>query len=163
MVAAGDKIRASDFTDLFARKTATESVTSSTTLQDDDELTVTVEADSVYVVTAVLQYDAATAGDIKFAFSAPASATLDWAATVAPTTSTTATAPGTVNFNGSDISTTYGAGGIGAGSRLSATAVGLLVVAGTAGTFKLQWAQFASSATATRVFAGSFLHLRKVA
>jgi hypothetical protein len=163
MVAAGDKIRASDLAPLFARKTATESVTSSNTLQDDDELFVDVEADSVYVVEGVLQYDAGTGGDLKFSFTAPSGATLDWAATVAPTAATTATAPGTMNFNGSDLSTTYGAGGIGAGSRLSATFTGLLITDATAGTLQLQWAQFASNGTATRVFAGSFLHLRKVA
>ena len=40
--------------------------------------------------------------------------------------------------------------------------MGLLVVAGTAGTFKLQWAQNTSNATATRVFGDSFLRLTPV-
>jgi hypothetical protein len=40
---------------------------------------------------------------------------------------------------------------------------GLLVVGGTAGTVKLQWAQNTSNVTATILKSGSFLVLRRVA
>lgn len=162
MPVAGDKVRASDVTDLFALKAANESVTSSTTLQDDDELFVTVEADSIYVVHAVFLYDASTAGDLKFTFTAPSGATFQWNSSVAALATTGATSPGTTNFAGSDIGTNYGAGGAGAGTTLSAVTSGVLVTSSTAGAFRVQFAQFTSDATATRMLAGSFLHLRKV-
>ena len=50
---------------LFAYETATESVVPSTTLQDDDHLTVTVEANAVYDVTIVLTCDGTGGGDLN--------------------------------------------------------------------------------------------------
>ena len=55
----------------LAIKTATESVTSSTTLQDDDELVVTVEANTKYRVELLLLYDGNAAGDIQVKLVAP--------------------------------------------------------------------------------------------
>src|SRR4249920_844934 len=60
---------------LFAEKTVNESVTSSTAFQNDDDLFLAVAANSVYEMTAMLRYDGATAGDIKWQWTAPASAT----------------------------------------------------------------------------------------
>src|SRR5574341_1924364 len=60
----------------FVRKTADESVTSSTTLQDDDHLVIAVEANTNYFIEAFLIYDGDAAGDFKFTFSVPAGATL---------------------------------------------------------------------------------------
>src|SRR5688500_16268650 len=57
---------------LFARKTADESVTSSTTLQDDNHLSVAVAANSLYELTACLQYEAHADGDFKWVFEGPA-------------------------------------------------------------------------------------------
>jgi hypothetical protein len=162
MPVAGDKIRASHVTDLFARKTATESVTSSTTLQDDDELFVTVEANSVYTVEALILYDGATTGDFKFNFDGPAGATFTFSAMLPPTSATSATAPGTTNFSQFDDTQTLALGAVGAGTPLAIPITGILIVGGTAGTFKLTWAQQASDVTATRVFAPSFIRARKV-
>jgi hypothetical protein len=39
---------------------------------------------------------------------------------------------------------------------------GILIVASTAGTFQLQWAQNTSNASATRIFSNSYLCLRRV-
>jgi hypothetical protein len=55
-----------------------------------------------------------------------------------------------------------GAVGTGAGNRVVARATGILQVAGTAGTLQLQWAQLASSATATTVLANSWMALRRI-
>lgn len=159
---AGEKVRASDVTDPFARKTATETVTSSTTLQDDDELFVSVEANSVYMVEALLCYDGATAGDFKFAFTLPSGATLNYGHM--GTATTIAAATGNTVDNRQIIETdTLAAGAAGAGTILALPIWGILIISSTAGTMRLQWAQFASSATPTRMFAPSFLHLRKVA
>jgi len=161
VVAAGGLVRASDVTDLFVRKTATESVTSSATLQDDDQLTLAVVANTVYTLLGLILYDGGTTGDFKFAFVIPASATLDYAAQIPPTAATTA-AGNTVNNSAFTDADTLGLGAVGAGTTLAVPIMGLLVVAGTAGTFKLQWAQNTSNATATRVFGDSFLRLTPV-
>jgi hypothetical protein len=158
---AGDFIRASDTTDLFVRKTATESVTSSTTLQDDDDLVLAVEADSVYLLDALLFYDGGTAGDFKLAFTYPTGATIDYVHTGPPTTASGGT--GNTVDNRLIVETdTLGLGAAGAGTTLGVHITGVLVVDSTAGSLQLQWAQFASSGTATRVFAPSYLYLRKV-
>src|SRR3546814_13600211 len=57
-------------------KSVAEPVTSSTALQDDDELLAPVAANAKYDVTLHLLHDSATAGDLQFPFSAPASATM---------------------------------------------------------------------------------------
>lgn len=145
----------------FARKSSTESVTSSTTLQDDDDLSVAVLANGVYVVECHVFYDAATAGDLKLGWSYPAAATgtftaLGLSPSPAPPSSSddvTATA---------DIATAFNLGGAGTGTTLSAFIKGLLVVSSTAGNFRVQWSQVSSTGTATRLFSPSYLLLRRV-
>jgi hypothetical protein len=161
---AGEVLTASDTNvylknTIFARKTATESVTSSTTFQDDDHLSVSVAASSVYEMTAFLKYDGDTAGDLKFQWVGPSGATLSfWTETLQVTASSTADDAHAI----SAISTAVSAGARGAGTNCAATMAGLLVVSTTAGTFKLQWSQDTSSATATRLFADSYVCLRRV-
>lgn len=145
---------------LAAYKTATESVTSSTTVQDDNDLTLNVVANGVYDVKLVLIYDALTGGDLKWRLTGPASAAFDGVVhgiTFAATGNTDDHAPYTA------ISQDNSQGGTGAGNTWGTSCLGLLRVAGTAGTFKVQWAQVASSGTATRMFAGSHMILRRIA
>src|SRR6266540_2063498 len=137
MPVAGEFVRASDVTDLFVRKTATESVTSSATLQDDDQLTLAVVANTVYTVGGLLLYDGATAGDLKYMFVVPAGATFKWSNMI-PATSITGSGGNTTNFAGFDDTQTLSVGAAGAGITLAIAIHGLLVIAGTAGTFKLQ-------------------------
>lgn len=160
-----DRIRsltATKYDGLFARKTARETVTSSDVLQNDDHLTVTVEANAVYRVEAALKYGAGTTGDFKFGFTAPAGATLDWGGGQVGTS-------GLSSESGSDLHSsktladTFTTGGIGATTWLQAHVVGLLVVSSTAGSFTLQWAQGVSDATATNLELGSWLRLARVA
>lgn len=144
---------------LFARKTATEPVTSSTTLQNDDHLTVPVAANSVYEMSSLIKYDGATGGDLKLLFRAPTSATLS--ANGSPLIQGAASQQDiqTLIFaaNASEIF-----GCLGAGATLECTIQGLLIVVGTAGNFNLEWAQATSSATATNLFADSYICLRRV-
>src|SRR5262245_15271614 len=78
---SGQVLTASDvntwFVPIAAVKTANESVTSSTTLQNDDELFVSVAANSTYLVQCYIKCDGAATGDIKLNWTAPASATFD--------------------------------------------------------------------------------------
>jgi hypothetical protein len=144
---------------IFARKTATETVTSSTTLQDDDNLTVSVAANSVYEVTCLLRYTAVQAADLKFQFVGPASATLHAGV---HRLGTGAADEATDALEYLDISDVTTSGGLGNTFDTAVKIQGLLVVAGTAGTFKLQWAQDTSNATGTELRTGSYLCLRRV-
>lgn len=161
MPVAGELIRASDVTRLEAVKTATESVTSSTTLQNDDELLLSVLANTTYFVFGLLFYDGATAGDFKFSWTGPSGYAFDFSAPILGTGTTSAVVDGgatnTLNMTAFTEADTVGAGAAGAGTTIAITITGVLIVGGTAGTFQLQWAQFGSSATATRVFAPSCL------
>ena len=146
---------------ITVRKTSTESVTSSTTLQDDDQLTASVEANRTYEVVGQLIFDGGTTGDLKFIFAVPTSAALYCVITY-PTqlADTTIGGNATITFVDSTIETHVGTIGLASTQGLSFT--GLLAVAGTAGTFKLRWAQEVSSGTATRLGIGSYFSLREV-
>jgi hypothetical protein len=145
----------------YVRKTATESVTSSTALQDDDHLTVTVEANAHYVLDSTLFFDGATAGDFKMLWVAPAGAAMPWGVAAPVTTAVGFNDDQTAGFDLTGTGVTFGA--LGTGTTAAALISGLLVVGGTAGTLKLQWAQGTSSGTATRLFINSYLSLRRVA
>jgi hypothetical protein len=144
---------------IFARKTATETVTSSTTLQDDNDLTVSVAANSTYEVTGLIRYTALQAADIKFKFVGPASATMH-AAVHRLSLGAAAETDDAIEYL--DINDETSSGGLGATVDSAIRITGLLVVAGTAGSFKLQWSQDTSSGTGTEVRAGSYVCLRRV-
>lgn len=138
------------------RKAATESVTSSTTFQDDDELLFAVAASEGWGFLAVLFVDGAEAGDIDLTFEGPAGSSGTWGG-AGPTSGTTAD---------SNTSSRYSASALGAskiyGTRTSATPMAILAGGSVAngatpGSLKLRWTQGASNGTATRVLAGSIL------
>lgn len=141
--------------DTKVRKTADESVTSSTTLQNDDHLFFPVGASETWIFDMFLSPYGSSSGDIKFAFTVPAGATIKWSML------------GTNSNAGSSVymQTTGGAslpfqlfGGLPAEMCMIR---GIVTTAGTAGTLQLQWAQNTSNATATSVQADSYLQASK--
>lgn len=144
----------------FAYKSANESVPSSTTLQADDHLNVAVQANSTYFVTAPIKYDGDSAADLKVLFRCPTSAVFNAVGVVlvggAASQSDNQNAPIAEN-------TTAIWGCLGTGTPLWGLVTGVLVTAGTAGNFGLEWAQNASSGTATRVLLGSSMNLDRKA
>ena len=145
------------WTQPFARKTATESVTSSATLQNDDALSVSVAASTTYEVELVVLYDGATAGDLKVGFTAPAAASFEGIA-VGLAVAATTSGDDTTAYVALGTSNAFGA--LGTGTTTAGRISGVLTTSG-AGTFQMQWAQQASSGTATRVFANSYLSLTR--
>lgn len=138
-------------------KTANESVTSSTALQDDDHLTgYALSADAYYGIEGFLRYDGALAGDLKIAIAftnAPQSFELSAVSSDGSTTSCTSTPT--------------------AGDAVGLLCTGVGVVGGlvrgmvrtnasTGGTAKIQWAQVTSDGTATTLYAGSWLKFVRV-
>lgn len=143
---------------LYARKTANQTVTSSTTLVVDNDLSVAVVANATYWVNLLLAYGGSASADIKVLLRTPAGG----------------------GFQGFGVCLIGGAGSqqdiqnipygantseqwgiIGAGTQYGKVE-GLLTTAGTAGNFQIEWAQFASNATGTVVQSGSYLFLRRL-
>lgn len=143
-------------------KTADESVTSSTTMQDDNHLFVTVAAGADYWVQVYLTYEGDLAGDLKVGWSGPSGATLDWMSDSLSSAVTDTNCRGIVSRSLQAISSTPAPGALGAGILAVAVPRGILRVGVNAGTLQLRWAQLASSATPTIVKAGSLLRLRRL-
>lgn len=138
----------------LVRKAADESVTSSNTLQNDDELALAVAANTTYVFEAFLAYTAGTTGDFKAAVTFPAGATC-FASVQRTDGSTWSEAAGAQVSSGSAIS----GGGLGTTIPTLQLWRGVLMVGGTAGNLQVQFAQNVSNGTATTMKAGSVLRL----
>jgi hypothetical protein len=134
-------------------KAADESVSASTTLQADDELTIAVAANSVYQWEALLVVDETSATpDFKFQWNVPASTTGTYAFSE-PVSVTSASGAA----YGSPFSVLFSAA-----STYGVRCYGVVRTAGTAGNLALSWAQNTSNATAATVKADSYIKLTKV-
>jgi hypothetical protein len=140
---------------LMIRKTADESVASSTAYQDDDHLFLPVGVNEVWEFSLYLIGQSHATGKFKCQFTVPTGGTMLWEnmvvwgdtiATVLKTETGTLTNyqfPASASKGGMCIKGWYFGGA-------------------NAGNMKLQWAQYASYATATILFANSYLTARKI-
>ena len=148
----------------IVHKTADESVSASTTLQNDDHLTFTIDANTTWLVDAWLFVDGATAGDIKVHVAGPTSCLgkfwVGGPATNA-TSGTNRSSNGTVSTINSNTGLDVGTLGSGTNSLVQVHAS--VRNQGNAGSVTIQWAQRASNATATRVRQDSFLIAHRIA
>ena len=135
-------------------KTADESVTSSTALQDDDTLQFAIGANEAWEFRFVL---ASTGpGFLKVALNAPSGATGWWARTRSTSGSVDILHVNPATFvdgetnNGSTDNPDFG------------VIEGFCLNSSTGGTFKLRWAQVSSNGTATIIKRGSRLERRLV-
>jgi hypothetical protein len=141
-------------------KTADQSVTSSTVLVDDTDLQWAVTAGEVWQIEGTLYAEGSQAGDLGVRISTPSGQSGYWQA-LGPNVSATSTTASSVLPTGQAFNTTPSVGMLGAGVTAPVRINGLLVV-GTAGTVKLQFAQGTSDATATTLKAGSHLRARRI-
>jgi hypothetical protein len=137
-------------------KTSRETVTSSTTLQDDNDFTFELKANTTYAINSTGVFSAPSSGGIKWAFSAPSGSS------------------GRLfihSLNASsgeyfDVDILTGAGNsaaaIGATSFFTTIMHGFITTSSTAGTFTFQWAQNTSNATGTYIERGSTMILTEV-
>lgn len=159
MPAAGDPLYISDILPLWARKSVDEvAPTSAASVQDDDQLFVTVAANTTYFMTGWFRYLAASATpDLRIAYSFPAGATFVRADYGPPSATTTAA-------DSADWTTASGATENGRGANATERALlvyGELITAGTAGTFRVRFGQVTSSVDAVTMKAGSRIVLQK--
>ncbi len=139
------------------RKSADESVTSSTTLQNDDHLRLTLSGGTTYAVRGAI-FATSTSGtpDIKIAYTVPSGATMDLGFL----------SGFAGNFNRAELLETSGSASaaipIGANQNTIIHVLGTVELGVTSGDLTLQWAQNTSNGNATVVKEGSFLSVEAI-
>lgn len=143
-------------------KATTETVTSSTTYQDDNELFLPALANAQYRFDLLLLHSSGTTGKFKMQFTAPAGATVAWGVIGVASAVTSSNPVTDVSMPSRTVSDILGLGG---GNLTGTTALisGVLTTSSTAGNLMLQWAQNVSDAAATQVRAGSTLRMKRIA
>lgn len=146
---------------LIVRKTADETVTSSTTVQNDDQLVLTVAANEVWYGELVLLFTAAAVSSgVKIGWTFPSGAIAQSAMWV--------NSSGTV-AQFSDYSSASPSGTMPFGAQVTGSSINLLPVSfyyaagGTGGSLQLQWAQTTTNATGTVLKTNSTLWAVKLA
>ena len=147
---------------VFVRKAANQTVTSSTTLANDNHLALALSASATYLVDLFLIVDGSTTGDFKMGWTFPTGATGDWTINAINTGAGAAATSGSITRAAIALASSENAGAAGAGTKLILQPRGLVVTSTTAGTLQLQWAQNTSDATGTVVYAGSWMRLERV-
>jgi hypothetical protein len=130
-------------------KTADETVTNSSTVQNDDQLFVPLLANSAYWFECMLIYDGIQAADIKIGFAFPAGASLVWTHGGLDIGSTGLN--GEVSRAGRSAATGDAGcpNGSTGGTRVYMPVEGRVATSGTAGNLQLQWSQNTANATGT--------------
>ena len=133
-------------------KTSRETVTSSTTLQNDNDFSFELKANTTYAINGANIISAPSSGGIKWVFTVPSGAS------------------GRINAKGLNNVSTDTDITVGAGSAYSVNVNGSdadlrfigYVTTTTAGTLTFQWSQHTSNATATYIERGSTMVLTEV-
>ncbi len=134
------------------KTSGTQSVTSTTTLTNMTDVVIPLVRNENYFVSLMCQYDAGTGGDIIFGWTLPSGATWEWFSDALDSTQNTGVAG--VGRTGQ---TTGNPSGAGTGATAWANPRGILRMSSTSDNLQARYAQLASNATATRVFAGTAL------
>lgn len=145
---------------LHVVKSADQLYAATTAAQDDTELILALEANSVYVIEFHLAAVGATTGDIKIAWSVPAGAT-GLRFCVGPAQSSTNRSDTTVVAQASQFATNLNYGPSSATSSCFIREVTTLTTT-SAGNVFVQHSQVVSDATASGIKAGSFVLGQKV-
>lgn len=140
----------------IAKTTETQVVNNSTVFVNDDTLVLAVEANSTYVYKLILAYSSNTTADFKWTFSGPAGFGGQGNVFYLDPTS-----GGYSTIGAYAVASTRAVSGAGVVAQSEEN--GVLTVAGTAGNFRVTWAQNTANATDTVVKIGSFMQLLKVA
>lgn len=149
----------------IVRKTADESVTSSTTYQSDDELLFAISASEIWEFEFVILFSGNSSGDIKCAINVPSGATgsLTGIGPNAASANTTATMVMASRTSTLDDTNEYGFGASGTTEPWTTCILkGVVVNGANAGNVQLRWAQLASNGTATTVKANSYVKAFRV-
>jgi len=149
-----------------AIKTVDETVTSSTTMQDDNELFVDVLANTTYWVTAMIIYAAATTRDLKMSFAGPGGSSMNWVSDAFASSIAAGILVDEVSRTLQTLGSTPSPGGNGTapsvGNNLFCVPRGIFTTGANDGTLTFQWAQLSSGTPGTIVRADSVLLVRRL-
>lgn len=157
------------------RKTADTSRTSTTTTTADPHLQISLLSNAVYVWSGWVKYDTDAAADLVLDFTLPGDALGEWLGFGAgnPVTGASATPTLRVDTQGvsgymirtetNDVAQSRSFGGLGVGITMGVMMNGIVRMGPTAGTLSLDWAQSASSATATTLYTDSWMLFQRIA
>lgn len=145
---AGETILASDIKVIKTRnKASSESVTSSTTMQNDNDFVIALEAGKIYDITLWLHVTGNTTNDIKVAWATTGTITSNGRSVSGPSAGTADVGNGNYFSTGwalADI-LTFGLDAV----QVAVIKEELKVTCTVAGNLTLQWAQSSSNATPT--------------
>lgn len=168
MVYAGQSVKAEDQPrgtletigdTLYIRKANTESVTSNTTVQDDDDFTFALPVGS-YEILMILHVSAAEAADIKVVHTFSGTTTTARSCIGAALAMTDREDTNAI-FRGVTLATEQSYGVDATGTTVVMEIMHTEVT--VAGTWQVQWAQVASSATATSCSTASRMRITRIA
>lgn len=143
-------------------KPGDETVASSITLQNDNDLAVSVLANSQYFVEFFIIYDAIQAADIQIGWTAPSGATFDWTHGGLGTSAVASVGAVSRNYRVLADVGTVGGPAAASGTKAVIPGEGRLVTGVNAGTLQLRWAQNVSNVTGTIVHANSVLIVQRL-
>lgn len=145
----------------FVRKPIDESLTNSTTMQNDDHMVVTVAVYSAYVIDVFIILSSNNTEDFRLAFDTPSGTDTNWVHYAPPTSQTDADHT-TIGFYNYIPGQTASIAGFGNGGRVAFKVRGAITTTSISGSFICRWAQNSASANATIVRQDSYMFLRKV-
>ena len=167
VISGGSQLTAALLTsmqEVFVVKAGDTPRASTTVLANDPDLSLPVPANSKWWVEMFIAASAVSAADIKTAWSVPAGATGNRRISGPGSTSNDALSDNVTSrwgVHGFTSAMVYGARS--GGNQFQFQEICMVTVAGTAGNIVLQWAQQVSDATATTVYADSYIRARRVA
>ncbi|MEU3095500.1 hypothetical protein ABZ690_11945 [Streptomyces sp. NPDC006967] len=147
----------------FALKPSDTNRASTTTLADDPDLQIELEANATYRVEFYIGYSSLAVAGFKTAWTTPSGATglrSCWGAGTSPTSTTLPTGDGRWGIHGMTTAAEYGTRN--STNQAMAWETGEVTTT-SAGTLALQWAQVTSDASETRVAARSYLRVERLA
>jgi hypothetical protein len=167
-IGGGDDITAdllASMQQMFAVKSSATTRTSTTTLANDPELTLTLAANSKYFVEFFLYYGAINAEKFKTAWAVPSGVT-GTRSTLGPGSSADQSSVDNISMRtGAHLYTTaatYGTRDDNTGPCF-AYETSIVITGASSGTLAVQWAQSTSGSTGTALFEGSFLRVTRLA
>jgi hypothetical protein len=167
-IAGGDDITADllvSMLPMFAVKSSATTRTSTTTLADDPELTLTLAANAKYFVEFFLYYGAINAEKFKTAWTVPSGVT-GTRATLGPGSTANQASMDNVSMRAGahlyTTSATYGTRDDNTGPCL-AYETSIVITGASSGTLAVKWAQGTSGSTGTALFEGSFMRVTRLA
>lgn len=151
----------------FAQRSITDARANTTTLANDSELSLSLEANSTYEFEMFLYISGDPAGDVKYGLTHPTGSSASWSAWAPGITFASASGEGVMQAHCVPLTTGTSSGPVAAGCTSTTIPLlhwvrGVLVVASTAGSLTLQWAQNALSSNGTEIRQGSYMTLERV-